>query len=296
MSSYFPEEHLCSFSCSFCTINKSQKLPFPKSSITSSSPLVVIFSDVLTSPVFSFDGFHYYFIFVDHFTKYIWFYPLSCKSDVHLTFVTLKQLVENYFTITIKTLYTDNGGEFLALWSFLTTHGITHFTTPPHTPKHNGYSECRHRHIVETGLTLLHQASIPLTFWSYAFSTTIYLINRMTKVGLSLGSSFENYSKHFLTHPNSVSSVIYVFPSYVPTLPTNSTPNIVCVSFSTTPLLRVPSSVLTTLKKNLCITSCQVYGECFPVLFPPPPPPPPNSRIAGNGHKLFCPCFLVHLG
>ena len=71
------------------------------------------------------------------------------------------------------------------------THGITHLTTPPHTLENNGYSERRHRHIVETGLTLLNKASIPLTFWSYAFAMAIYLIYRMPKVGLSLRFSFE---------------------------------------------------------------------------------------------------------
>ena len=132
-------------------------------------------------------------------TKYIWLYLLRRKSDVHSTFVAFKQLVENYFTTTIKTLYINNGGEFLTLRSFLATHGITHLTTPPHTLEHNGYSERRHRHIVETGLTLLHQASISLTFWSYAFAMAVYLINRMPKVGLSLGSSFE---KLFNKAPN----------------------------------------------------------------------------------------------
>ena len=92
-------------------------------------------------------------------------------------FFAFKQLVENYFITIIKTLYTDNRGEFLTLRSFLATYGITHLTTPPHTPKHNGYSESQHRHNVKTGLTLLHQAFIPLTFWSYAFATTVYLIN-----------------------------------------------------------------------------------------------------------------------
>ena len=71
------------------------------------------------------------------------------------------------------------------------THGITHLTTHPHTPEHNGYSKRQHRHIVETSLTLTHQAFIPLTLWSYAFATTVYLINRMPKVSLSRGSSFE---------------------------------------------------------------------------------------------------------
>ena len=41
-----PEEHLCSFSCNSCNINKSHKLPFAKSSLTSSSPLDNIFSDI----------------------------------------------------------------------------------------------------------------------------------------------------------------------------------------------------------------------------------------------------------
>ena len=137
----FPKDHLCSFSFTSCNINKSHKLPFAQSSITSSSHLDVIFSNVWTSNVSSSDGFHYYVIFVDRYTKYIWLYPLRCKSDVHSTFVAFKQLVENYFTIVIKMLYTYNGGEFLAFRSFLTTHGITHLTAPPHTLEHNGYFE-----------------------------------------------------------------------------------------------------------------------------------------------------------
>ena len=48
----FPEEHLCSFSYNSCNINKSHKLPFAKSSITSSSPLDIIFSNVWTSPIY----------------------------------------------------------------------------------------------------------------------------------------------------------------------------------------------------------------------------------------------------
>lgn len=41
----------------------------------------------------------------------------------------------------IGTLISDNGGEYIALGSFLTQHGITHLTSPPHTPQHNGLSE-----------------------------------------------------------------------------------------------------------------------------------------------------------
>ena len=134
LSISFPEKHLCSFSYNSYSINKSHKLPFSKSSITSSSPLDVIFFYLWTSPVSSNDGFQYYIIFFDNFTKYIWFYPLRRKSNAYSTFVAFKHLIENYFTTTIKILYTNNRGEFLALRSFFATHGITHLTTPPHTP------------------------------------------------------------------------------------------------------------------------------------------------------------------
>ncbi|RVW74761.1 Retrovirus-related Pol polyprotein from transposon RE2 [Vitis vinifera] len=61
-------------------------------------------------------------------------------------------LVEKFFNRPIITLYSDNGGEYQALSSFLTINGVSHLTSPPHTPEHNGYSERRHRHIVETAL------------------------------------------------------------------------------------------------------------------------------------------------
>ncbi|RVW14812.1 Retrovirus-related Pol polyprotein from transposon RE1 [Vitis vinifera] len=89
-----------------------------------------------------------------------------------------------------------------ALSSFLTINGVSHLTSPPHTPEHNGYSERRHRHIVETGLSLLTHASMPLSYWPFAFSTAVYLINRLPTPTLNhispyfkLFGTFPNYSK-----------------------------------------------------------------------------------------------------
>ncbi|KAJ9550514.1 LOW QUALITY PROTEIN: hypothetical protein OSB04_014559 [Centaurea solstitialis] len=155
------------------------KLPFGTSSLTTSAPLEVIFSDVWSSPIYSLDGYKYYVIFVDHFTKYIWLYPIKCKSDTTNTFIYFKALVEKKFGRSILTLYSDNGGEFQALASFLATHGVSHLTSPPHAPEHNGYAERRHLHIVETSLALLSHASMPLIYWPHAFQTAVYLINRM---------------------------------------------------------------------------------------------------------------------
>lgn len=92
----------------------------------------------------------------------MWFFPLKLKSQVAATFTQFKALVENQFQTKIGVLYTDNGGEFIALKSFLAQQGISHLTTPPHhTPEHNGLVERHHRHIVETGLSLLTHAAMP---------------------------------------------------------------------------------------------------------------------------------------
>ena len=91
--------------CNACHCNKSHKLPFHSSSITSTQPLQIIFFDMWTSVVFTYDDFKYYVIFVDHYTKYIWYYPFKCKSHVYDVFVKFKALVE-IFLIRKKSLYT----------------------------------------------------------------------------------------------------------------------------------------------------------------------------------------------
>ena len=168
-----------SLSCHSCLCNKSRKLPFGVSSMSSSKPLDLIYSDVWGPTITSSDGYRYYVIFVDHFTRYIWLYPLKNKSDVKDTFILFKNIVEKFFQRSIISLYSDNGGEYIALKSFLQANVISHFTSPPHTPEHNGFAERRHGHIVQTGRTLMHHANLPLKYWSYAFETAVYLINRM---------------------------------------------------------------------------------------------------------------------
>ena len=75
--------------------------------------------------------------------------------------------------------------------AYLDQNGVSHLTTPPHTPGHNGLSERKHRHVVEMRLTLLSKEKIPKTYWPYAFATTVYLINRLPTPVLKLESPFE---------------------------------------------------------------------------------------------------------
>ena len=184
--------------CSDCAINKTQKLPFHQRTISSSRPLQYIFTDLWSSPVISVDNYKYYLVLVDHYSRYTWLYPQKLKSQVKEVFKTFKALVENHFSLKIGTLFYDNGGEFLALRQLRADAGISHLTSPPHTPEHNGISERKHRHVVETCLALLTHASMPKSYWSYAFSTATYLINHQPTEVLRMDSPF---NKLFGTQP-----------------------------------------------------------------------------------------------
>lgn len=53
-----------------------------------------------------------------------------------------------------------------------------HRVSCPYIQEQNGAIERRNRIIVEKGLTLLAQSSLPCVFWEHAFRTTTYLNNR----------------------------------------------------------------------------------------------------------------------
>ena len=101
---------------------------------------------------------------MEYFTRYMWFSYFQHKSNVLNIFIHFKALIEKHFQSLIITLYTNNGSEYIFLRSFLATNGISHLITHPRSLKHNGLFERQYRHIVETDLTLLHHAHMPLTF------------------------------------------------------------------------------------------------------------------------------------
>ncbi|KAM1608415.1 hypothetical protein EV1_020385 [Malus domestica] len=175
------------FFCSHCALAKSHKQPFSSVSSTSSSCLELLHCDLWgPAPVMSVSGSRYYLLIVDDYSKYSWFFPLQSKSAVYSVLVQFKSYVENLLGNKIKVFRSDSGGEFTstALQNFFKTHGIIHQFSCPHTPEQNGCAERKHRHLVETARTLLVASNVPHVFWVEAFSTAIYLINRLPISGM----------------------------------------------------------------------------------------------------------------
>lgn len=175
-----------------CQMAKSHKLSFPASTRNSTSPLALIHCDVWTSHILSLSGCRFYVLFIDDFSRFSWLYPSSNKSDVFACFIKLKCLFENLFSTKIKQFQSDGGGEFVSkiFQSFFSDHGIFHRVICPYTSQQNGIAERKHWHIVETGLSLLAHSHLPSTYWVEAFSTAIYLINRLPTPTLKFSTPY----------------------------------------------------------------------------------------------------------
>ena len=154
---------------------------FPIFDFQALKPLKLVHSDVWgPAPVISTNDFQYYILFVDEYSKFTWLYLLKHKSNVLDIFKFFKAIVEKQLDSKIKVLRTDNGGEFTSnsFKHFYSTHGLIHQLSCPHTPKQNGVVERKHRHIVKCAFTMLSHCQLPPSYWSYAISTTVHIINR----------------------------------------------------------------------------------------------------------------------
>ncbi|KAG8500106.1 hypothetical protein CXB51_003624 [Gossypium anomalum] len=92
------------------------------------------------------------------------------------------------------------------------TLGILHRVSCPHTSEQNGVAERKHRHIVETGLTLLAQANLPMKYWGYAFCSAVHLINRLPTPVLDGRSPYQSLFNHEPTYDHLRVFGCYCFP------------------------------------------------------------------------------------
>lgn len=99
---------------------------------------------------------------------------LRNKSEAFQTFCNFKALVELQLGTKIKNIQSDWRGEYRTFTGFLQTNGINHSISCPGSHQQNGIVERKHKHVVEHGLELLANASMPLRYWDEAFRTLVY--------------------------------------------------------------------------------------------------------------------------
>ncbi|KAG8500998.1 hypothetical protein CXB51_003100 [Gossypium anomalum] len=162
-------------------------------------------------------------------------------------------MVKTQFGKDIKSFQSDWGGEYCAFTSVLASLGILHHLSCPHTYEQNGVAKRKNRYIVETGLTLLAHANLPMTYWGYVFCSAVYLINRLPtpvlkgyqcltpygKVNVSRHAVFDErcflFSSSIVDRADNSACV----PTYVPLVcPTVSHP---CTTFESPTSVQVPT-------------------------------------------------------
>ncbi|TXG46646.1 hypothetical protein EZV62_027855 [Acer yangbiense] len=168
------------------------QLPYPNSTSVTTKPLELVHTDLWgPAPMLSTEGYRYYISFVDSFSRFVWVFPLRFKSEAFNVFVQFHKMVELQFNTKLQCLQTDMGKEFLPILTYLKSLGVNYRLSCPYSHKQNGVAERKHRHLVETGLTLLAHAKMPLKFWVEAFQTAAILINNLPSPQLRFLSPFE---------------------------------------------------------------------------------------------------------
>ena len=147
---------------------------------------------------------------------------------------------------------------------FLTNLGIIHHHPCPFTPKQNVRVERKNCDVVEKYLSLLAHASVLLSFWHYAFQSTVYLINRLhqlfpTKHHLSCSITL------ILPMTQFVFLVVLVFPFSNPIIKISS--NIALLNVSSLGLAPIMRVIFVFKRTPVVFTSCHVVFNELSFLF-----------------------------
>ena len=180
--------------CETCVGGKHQRTPFASSTTQTSEVLELVHSDVCGKmQERSLGGGEYFLTFTDDKSRYTWVYILKTKDQVFDCFLTWKALAEKQSKRKLKTLRTDNGGEYTSTQfeKYLKEEGIRHERTVPKTLQQNGAAERLNRTLVESARSMLLDANLPKRYWAEAVSTAVYLKNRCTTRAVQGMTPFE---------------------------------------------------------------------------------------------------------
>lgn len=181
-----PNLHFSQQTCSGCQLGKHSRTKIPKvTTHRASSILELIHSDVCGPfRINSLGGARYFVTFIDDFSRKTWIYFITHKSQVLEKFKIFVQLVETTTGKLVKTLRTDNGGEYTSkdFYAFCSSKGITREMPPPYTPERNGVAERRNRSLLDITRCLLIDNALPGHLWGEAVKAAGDILNlRSTK-------------------------------------------------------------------------------------------------------------------
>ena len=144
----------------------------------------------------SLSGYEYYVTFIDGYSRKNWIYFLQNKSEVFNKCKEFKALIENHSEKRIKTLRSDNGGEYTSkeFEAFYEEAGIKRELTTPYNPQQNGVAERKNRTIMAVKTTI-HDQDLSMHLWDEATRRTVYVQNILSHSALGFKTPEEMYTR-----------------------------------------------------------------------------------------------------
>ncbi|RDX89782.1 hypothetical protein CR513_28447, partial [Mucuna pruriens] len=168
---------LSTLECESCQLGKHVRFTFLNQvNKRCNLPFSIVHSDICGPSRVTSLCFNYFVIFIDEYSRCTWVYLMKERSELLSILMSFSKEVENQFGKTIKILRSDNTKEYFSseLNSYLSSKGILHQSTCPHTPQQNGIAERKNRHLVETARTLLLSANVPTNHWGEVVLTAYF--------------------------------------------------------------------------------------------------------------------------
>ncbi|CAL2231092.1 unnamed protein product [Prunus armeniaca] len=134
--------------------------------------------------------------------------PALVASSIDLSSFCLSPKSSNFYLWHSRLGLCDLGGEYTsrAFTDLLASDGTTHQFSCTATPKQNGVTERKHRHIVETARSMLLSADVPKFFWGEAVLTANHVINR---IPTSLTSGISPFERLYGNSPDYFSLKVF---------------------------------------------------------------------------------------
>ncbi|CAI7920473.1 unnamed protein product [Closterium sp. NIES-53] len=182
--------------CDSCLRGKMSKAPFPTGGDKHTTrPLELVHSDIMdlgdAHPTL-----RYVRTLKDDYTNYLWVALLARRSDMAAVFSAWhREMKTKLPTKPLAALHTDNGREYTAnaFTDYLSSHGINHQTSLPHTPQQNGVAELVNRMLMDRVHAMTTGANLSSKFWPYALEYAAWLHNR-----ISCSSNPSAHSPYFM--------------------------------------------------------------------------------------------------
>ncbi|KAH9669389.1 Integrase catalytic domain-containing protein [Citrus sinensis] len=160
--------------CEHCVAGKKTRIKFGTANHDTHEILEYVHSDVWgPTKTASIGGSLYFVTFVDDFSRRVWVY-----------------------TIKIKVLRSDNGGEYTSdpFLQVCQNEGIKRHFTVRHTPQQNGVAERMNRTLLEKVQCILSNAGLDKKFWAEAVSYASHLVNRLPSAAIGGKTPMEMWS------------------------------------------------------------------------------------------------------